>query len=337
MSKILVTGGAGYIGTHTVLELLATNHQVVVIDNLCNASLTGLKRVEKLCKKTVDFYEVDLLNIQQVREVFKNEPDITAVIHFAALKAVGESVAQPLRYYNNNLVGSINLFQVMQEYQVNKLVFSSSATVYGIPEKLPLDESCRLAATNPYGHTKQMMEQILLDTGKALGWSIVLLRYFNPVGAHASGDIGEDPAYPNNLVPFLTQVAAGQRKEVVIFGNDWPTKDGTGVRDYIHIVDLAQGHLKALEKIQRERGQFIYNLGTGTGYSVLEMIQTLGKILHRPIPYRVGERRTGDVAEVVACVGMATRELNWSAQYGLTEMLASAWKWQSKNPRGFKD
>ena len=309
LGKVLVTGGAGYIGSHTVLELLNTNHKVVVVDNLCNSSEESLNRVKKLTASEFNFYNIDLLDIENLRKVFQAEPDIESVIHFAALKAVGESVEKPLMYYHNNISGSINLFQVMKEFKVDKLVFSSSATVYGIPEKLPLDESCRLGSTNPYGHTKEMMEQILIDASKAENWSISLLRYFNPVGAHESGEIGEDPQYPNNLVPFITQVAAGIRKEVVIFGDDWPTKDGTGVRDYIHFIDLAKAHLAALNKIKKDSGQFIYNVGTGTGYSVLELINTLSAIIGRELPIRTGPCRDGDVAEVVACPNFAEEEL----------------------------
>ena len=283
------------------------------------------------------FYEVDICDEAALSEVFEKEGNIDGVIHFAALKAVGESVAKPLEYYTNNISGSLVLYQVMRKFGVKNVVFSSSATVYGDPETVPVDESAPVqGVTNPYGHTKAMMEQILMDTAKAEGWNVVILRYFNPVGAHESGRIGEDPEYPNNLCPFVSQVAAGIREKVMVFGDDWDTPDGTGVRDYIHVVDLAVAHVKSIEKITTDSGTFIYNIGTGRGYSVLEMIEAFSKACGHPVPYEVGPRREGDIGEVMGNPAKAKADLGWEAQYSLEEMVESAWKWQSENPKGYK-
>ena len=338
MKKILVTGGAGYIGSHTCLELLKENYEVVVVDDLSNSVTESLKRVEKLAGgKKISFHEVNILDKEKLDAVFKAEGNIDAVIHFAAKKAVGESVEKPLMYYENNISGSLVLFEVMKDNNVNKIVFSSSATVYGDPEYVPVKEDARVGATNPYGHTKVMMEQILMDTSKAFDWDVVLLRYFNPVGAHESGEIGEDPEYPNNLLPFVSQVAAGIREQVAIFGDDYDTPDGTGVRDYIHVVDLALAHVKSLVRIDDQKtGTLIYNVGTGRGYSVKEMIDAFRRVSGKEIKAVIAPRRPGDVAEVTADPTLCNKELNWNAQYGLEEMVASAWKWQSQNPNGFK-
>ena len=336
MRKILITGGAGYIASHTNIELLEKNHELILVDNFCNSVYESVKRVEEISGKKVKFYEADLKNYDELEKVFEAEKDIFAVIHFAALKAVGESVEKPLMYYENNISGSLNLYKCMMKYGVKNFVFSSSATVYGDPEEVPVKETARIGATNPYGHTKAMMEQILLDAAKALDWNVVILRYFNPVGAHSSGRIGEDPEYPNNLLPFVSQVAAGIREKVVVFGNDWPTPDGTGVRDYIHVVDLAKAHVSALEKLEKDKGTFIYNIGTGRGYSVLEMIDAFSKACGHPVPYVIGPRRSGDVATVLADPSKAEKELGWKAELGLEDMVSSAWKWQSMNPKGYK-
>ncbi len=338
MKKILVTGGAGYIGSHTCLELLKSNYEVVVVDDLSNSVTESLSRVEKLAGgKKITFYQVDILDREGLDAVFKKEGNIDAVIHFAAKKAVGESVEKPLYYYENNITGSLSLFEVMKNNNVDKIVFSSSATVYGDPETVPVKEDAPIGATNPYGHTKVMMEQILMDASKALDWDVVLLRYFNPVGAHESGQIGEDPEYPNNLLPFVSQVAAGIREQVSIFGDDYDTPDGTGVRDYIHVVDLAIAHVKALVRIDDQKtGTLIYNIGTGRGYSVKEMIDAFRRISGQEIKAVVAPRRQGDVAEVTGDPSLANKDLNWSAQYGLDEMVSSAWKWQSENPNGYK-
>jgi UDP-glucose 4-epimerase len=334
--KILITGGAGYIASHTNVELLKGKYELVLIDNFCNSTMESVKRVEEISGGKINFYEADLKNYEDLDKVFKNEKDIFAVIHFAALKAVGESVEKPLEYYENNISGSLNLYKCMKKYGVKNFVFSSSATVYGDPDEVPVKETAPIRATNPYGHTKAMMEQILLDAAKALGWNVVILRYFNPVGAHNSGRIGEDPEYPNNLLPFVSQVAAGIREKVTVFGNDWPTPDGTGVRDYIHVVDLAQAHVSALDKLVKDKGTFIYNIGTGRGYSVLEMISAFSKACGHPVPYQIGPRRAGDVATVLADPSKAEKELGWKAGLGLEEMVNSAWKWQSLNPKGYK-
>ncbi len=335
--KILITGGAGYIASHTNVELLSKGHELVLIDNFCNSVYESVSRVEEITEKKVKFYEADLKDLAELEKVFEAEKDIFAVIHFAALKAVGESVEKPLMYYENNISGSLNLYKCMMKYGVKNFVFSSSATVYGDPAEVPVGEDAPVHATNPYGHTKAMMEQILLDAAEVLGWNVVILRYFNPVGAHGSGRIGEDPGYPNNLLPFVSQVAAGIREKVIVFGDDWPTPDGTGVRDYIHVVDLAKAHVSALEKLVKDKGTFIYNIGSGRGYSVLEMIDAFSKACGHPVPYKIGPRRTGDVATVLADPSKAEKELGWKAELGLDEMVNSAWKWQSLNPKGYKD
>jgi UDP-glucose 4-epimerase len=350
---VLVTGGAGYIGSHTVLELLLRGHSVVVVDNLCNSSLgmasvyydtimnpvpvESLRRVESLAGRKAHFHQVDLLDVPAMEDIFKRYA-IWAVIHFAGLKAVGESVSVPLRYYHNNITGTVNLLQIMDAFHVKRIVFSSSATVYGEPEKLPLTEDCRLGATNPYGKTKEYIEGILQDLAAAdAQWNVILLRYFNPVGAHESGRIGEDPqGVPNNLMPYVSQVAVGRRPHVNIFGNDYPTKDGTGVRDYIHVVDLALGHVAALNKVATPMGCVAYNLGTGSGYSVLDMIQAMSEASGREIKYKVTDRRPGDVASVYADVSKAEAELSWKAERGLEAMCQDMWKWQSMNPNGFE-
>jgi len=335
--QILVTGGAGYIGSHTCLELLRAGYQVIVVDNLSNSKRESLRRVEFITGKTIKFYETDLLNSQQLNLIFQ-ENVIDAVIHFAGLKAVGESVAKPLMYYQNNLIGTLVLCEIMAAYHVKNIVFSSSATVYGNPAQLPITEEFPLAATNPYGNSKLFIEYILQDLHTADNtWNIVLLRYFNTVGAHASGQIGEDPNdIPNNLMPFVAQVAAGKRSELSVFGNDYPTPDGTGVRDYIHVVDLALGHVKAINKLVTNPGVAIYNLGTGKGYSVLEMVQAFGKVSGSEIPYKIVARRPGDIAACYADPGKAKRELGWEAGIKIEEMCRDSWNWQSKNPNGYE-
>ncbi|MCD8309208.1 MAG: UDP-glucose 4-epimerase GalE [Clostridia bacterium] len=335
MGSILVTGGAGFIGSHTVLELLNRGYGVVVADNLCNSSRESLNRVEKITGKKVAFYNADIRDKSAMDKIFCNY-DIDAVIHFAGLKAVGESVEKPLEYYDNNVNGTLVLLSVMKAHGVKKIVFSSSATVYGVPEKLPLDEECRLSVTNPYGGTKLTIENILKDLYKSdNSWNIMLLRYFNPVGAHESGLIGEDPkGIPNNLMPYVAQVACGRRECINVFGNDYPTKDGTGVRDYIHVVDLALGHIAAIEGCKTP-GLYIYNLGTGNGYSVLDLIHAFEKACGKKLPYRITPRRAGDVAECYACCDKAYKELGWKAEYGIEEMCSSQWKWQSMNPEGY--
>ena len=335
---VIVTGGAGYIGSHTCLELLNAGYQVTVIDNLCNSSRASLRRVEELTGKSLAFFEVDLLDTGRLREVFALTPDASAVIHFAGLKAVGESVAKPWLYYHNNLVSTLNLCRVMTEHQVTDIVFSSSATVYGDPASVPIREDFPLSCTNPYGRTKLMIEDILRDLQQANPqWNVILLRYFNPVGAHVSGRIGEDPnGIPNNLVPYIAQVAVGKLPELSVFGDDYPTPDGTGIRDYIHVVDLARGHLKALEKLSDRPGMAIYNLGTGQGYSVLEMVAAFGRASARPIPYRIAPRRPGDIAQCYADPSLAERELGWQAQLGIEEMCADSWRWQAANPDGYR-
>ncbi len=335
--KILVTGGAGYIGSHTCVELLACGHDVVVLDNLANSSEIALQRVEKIAGRQLDFYKADLLDRSAVSQVFK-EQRIEAVIHFAGLKAVGESVAQPLKYYHNNLTGTINLCAAMVEHGVKTLVFSSSATVYGDPETVPIKEDFPLSATNPYGQTKLMIEYLLRDLHAAdASWNIALLRYFNPVGAHLSGTIGEDPNdIPNNLMPYISQVAIGKLARLAVFGDDYPTTDGTGVRDYIHVMDLAVGHLKALDKLMENPGIAVYNLGTGKGYSVLDMVAAFADASGREIPYEIVARRPGDVAVCYADPSKAQSELNWRAERDVGQMCADAWRWQSKFPNGYR-
>lgn len=334
---VLVTGGAGYIGSHTCLELLHSGHQVTVIDNLANSSREALRRVEALSGRSLTFHEVDLLDLDALRTVFRQTPEATAVIHFAGLKAVGESVRIPLRYYQNNLNGTLNLCQVMAEQEVKVLVFSSSATVYGDPASVPIREDFPLSCTNPYGRTKLMIEEILRDLHRAdPTWRIGLLRYFNPVGAHPSGRIGEDPGgIPNNLMPYIAQVAVGTLGELAVFGGDYPTPDGTGVRDYIHVVDLALGHLRALEKLVDTPGVLTCNLGTGRGYSVLDMVRAFEAACGRAIPFRIVDRRSGDIAQCYADPSLARRELGWQATRDLGEMCADSWRWQSANPQGY--
>lgn len=334
--NILVTGGAGYIGSHTCLELLNEGHQVIVVDNLSNSKETSLNRVQELTGKSLVFHQVDLLNKSALDSVFASQP-IDAVIHFAGLKAVGESVEIPLSYYYNNITGTINLCEIMKKHQVTTLVFSSSATVYGDPHTVPIKEDFPLGATNPYGRSKLMIEEILRDLHRAEPqWSIALLRYFNPVGAHESGRIGEDPnGIPNNLLPFISQVAVGKLEKLAVFGNDYPTPDGTGVRDYIHVVDLAIGHLRALEKLAAGPGIFTYNLGTGQGYSVLGMVRAFEKSSGRTIPYEIVGRRAGDIATCYADPSLARDELGWRANRGIEAMTADAWRWQENNPDGY--
>ena len=336
--QILVTGGAGYIGSHTCVELLNANYDVIVVDNLMNSYEESLKRVEKITGKKLSFYKVDLLDEEGLDGVFKKH-SIDAVIHFAGLKAVGESVSIPLRYYHNNITGTLTLCKVMQEHQVKNIVFSSSATVYGDPETVPIKEDFPVGSiTNPYGRTKLMIEEILQDLYISDNeWNIGLLRYFNPAGAHLSGQIGEDPnGMPNNLLPFISQVAIGKLAELSVFGDDYSTPDGTGVRDYIHVVDLAAGHLKALEKLQSKPGAVTYNLGTGRGYSVLEAVAAFEKASGRKVAYKVVERRPGDIATCYADPSFARQELNWSADIGLDQMCEDAWRWQTMNPNGYQ-
>lgn len=337
--RILVTGGAGYIGSHTCVELLEQGHDVVVVDNLCNSSEVSLERVKQITGKAVTFYKADLLDKDAMEEVFDLEM-IDAVIHFAGLKAVGESVAKPLEYYYNNITGTLVLCDVMRGHGVKKIIFSSSATVYGDPAFVPITEECpKGAITNPYGQTKAMLEQILTDLHTAdPEWSVILLRYFNPVGAHKSGLIGEDPAgIPNNLTPYITQVAVGKLKEVGVFGNDYDTPDGTGVRDYIHVVDLAVGHVKALDKMASSNSDVrIYNLGTGQGFSVLQMIEAFKKASGKEIPYSIKPRRAGDIAQCYADADLAKKELGWVAERGIDEMCEDSWRWQSQNPDGYR-
>lgn len=334
---ILVTGGAGYIGTHTVVELLNAGNEVIVLDNLSNSSIEALNRVERITGKSVTFYQGDILNKALLQKVFSDH-NIDAVIHFAGLKAVGESVTKPLKYYENNVTGTLILCQVMAEFKVKNLVFSSSATVYGDPASLPITEDFPTGATNPYGQSKLMVEHILADLHHSdPSWNIARLRYFTPVGAHASGLIGEDPNdIPNNLMPFIAQVAVGKREALSVFGNDYPTHDGTGVRDYIHVVDLALGHLKALEKLATKPGLVTYNLGTGQGYSVLDMVKAFEKACGKSIAYQIAPRRPGDIAACYANPDHAKTDLGWQATHSLEDMANSSWHWQSTNPNGYK-
>lgn len=330
MITILVTGGAGYIGSHACVELLNSGYHVVVVDSLSNSSEASLSRVREITGKPFKFYKEDLLNQAAIEQIFQ-ENTIDAVIHFAGFKAVGESVEMPLMYYYNNIISTLVLCDVMQKYHVKKMIFSSSATVYGAPETSPITEDFPLQATNPYGQTKLMLEQVLRDIALADSeWSVALLRYFNPCGAHESGRIGESPnGIPNNLMPYISQVATGQLDELRIFGNDYPTEDGTGVRDYIHVVDLAEGHVKALEKVLQTDGVHVYNLGTGKGYSVLQIVDAFEQSSGITIPYKVIERRPGDVAVCFADPSKAKRELGWSAKRGIEEMCKDAWRWQN--------
>ncbi|MFY9175895.1 MAG: UDP-glucose 4-epimerase GalE [Caldicoprobacterales bacterium] len=336
--KILVTGGAGYIGSHACVELLNAGYEVVVVDNLSNSKEEALRRVEEITGKSLKFYKADLLDSQALDTIFKEE-SIDAVMHFAGLKAVGESVSIPLHYYHNNITGTLLLCEAMQKYGVKNMVFSSSATVYGDPSRVPITEDFPLSATNPYGQTKLMIEQILRDLYRSdNSFNIAILRYFNPVGAHKSGRIGEDPkGIPNNLVPYITQVASGKLEELKVFGNDYPTPDGTGVRDYIHVVDLVLGHLKALDKLMTNPGVVTYNLGTGKGYSVLEMVKAFEKVTGKPIPYKIVDRRPGDIASCYADPSKANKELGWTATRGLEEMFQDSWRWQSNNPKGYEE
>jgi UDP-glucose 4-epimerase len=337
MQTILVTGGAGYIGSHTVLQLLETGHQVIVLDNLCNSSPESLRRVAELTGKQAKFVEGDIRDAVILKQVF-SEDKIDAVIHFAGLKAVGESVEKPLSYYHNNVYGTLTLCEAMQAAGVTNLVFSSSATVYGDPVALPLKEDMPTGhPTNPYGMSKLMVEHVLTDLFKSNpSWNIAILRYFNPAGAHPSGRIGENPnGIPNNLMPFITQVATGKREFLSVFGNDYATHDGTGVRDYIHVEDLAAGHLKALEKLEGKVGLVTYNLGTGQGYSVLDMVKEFERQSGQKVPYKIVPRRSGDVAACYADPAYAAEQLNWRAERGLAEMCRDSWKWQSSNPEGY--
>ena len=335
--KVLVTGGAGYIGSHTVVELLKRGCEVVVIDNLVNSSRESLRRVEKITGKKVAFYRADVRDRRALKRIFSAHA-IDWVIHFAGLKAVGESVRLPLSYYDNNLVSTLVLLEAMKEHNVKNIVFSSSATVYGDPAELPLKETTRLnPTTNPYGTTKAMQEQIFKDLCVAdPAWKVVLLRYFNPVGAHESGLIGEDPkGIPNNLMPYVAQVASGKLKKIGVFGNDYPTPDGTGVRDYIHVVDLARGHVAAIENV-KEAGVHIYNLGTGNGYSVLDMIKAFSKVCGKNLPYEIKPRRAGDIPTCYASSEKAETELGWKAEYDLEKMCLDQWNWQRNNPNGYE-
>ncbi|WP_291917834.1 UDP-glucose 4-epimerase GalE [Limnohabitans sp.] len=336
MSTILVTGGAGYIGSHTVVELLNAGHQVLIVDNLCNSSIAVLERIEKLANPNFRFVQADVRDGAALDRLFAEQP-IDGVIHFAGLKAVGESVSQPVRYFDNNVGSTLALLQAMDRAGVRRIVFSSSATVYGDPEQVPITESSRLQVTNPYGRTKLMCEDILRDLQVSdPRWQVAVLRYFNPVGAHISGAIGEHPSgIPNNLMPFITQVAVGQREFLSIFGRDYPTPDGTGVRDYIHVVDLAQGHLAALNYLQQRQTSITVNLGTGRGVSVQELADTFARVTGMPVPYRFVDRRPGDVAACYADTTLAREALGWQAQLGVERMCQDAWRWQSQNPEGY--
>ncbi len=335
---ILVTGGAGYIGSHTVIGLLEAGHQVVVLDNLVNSSEKSLERVKKITGKSVTFYKTDILDKEGLEKIFETEK-IDACIHFAGLKAVGESVKKPLAYYENNISGTLVLLGVMNKYGVKNIIFSSSATVYGNPTVVPItEESPKGECTNPYGWTKSMLEQVLVDMQKAdPEWNVIILRYFNPIGAHKSGTIGENPnGVPNNLMPYITQVAVGKLKELGVFGDDYDTPDGTGVRDYIHVVDLANGHVKALKKIEENAGLCLYNLGTGVGYSVLDIVKNFEAATGVAIPYVIKPKREGDIATCYSDVSKAKRELEWEAQYGIKEMCEDSWRWQHNNPNGYE-
>lgn len=335
--NILVTGGAGYIGSHTCLELLNVGHEIVVIDNLSNGKLEALKRVSELTKKNFRFYQEDLLDKTTLEKVF-SENNIDAVIHFAGLKSVGESIKIPLHYYHNNITGTLLLCQTMKKYDVKKMIFSSSANVYGVPKDVPITEDSPLAPINPYGRTKLIIEQILRDLYVSdNSWGIVLLRYFNPIGAHESGRIGEDPNdIPNNLMPYVTQVAVGKRDKLKVFGKDYNTHDGTGVRDYIHVVDLAKGHLKALEMVTSTTGIDAFNLGTGIGYSVLDLIKNYENTTSQKIPYTLTHRRLGDIDKCYADVNKANKKLGWKATKNLEDMCKDSWRWQKNNPNGYE-
>lgn len=334
--NILVTGGAGYIGSHTVVELLESGHEVIVVDNLSNSKKEALNRVKEITGKKLRFYETDLLNQRELKNIFDSHT-IDSVIHFAGYKAVGESVAKPLDYYHNNMTGTIILCELMKQYEVKNIVFSSSATVYGDPDRVPIQEDFPVTATNPYGRTKLFIEHMLRDLHISDDeWNVALLRYFNPVGAHESGRIGEDPNdIPNNLMPYITQVAVGKLEKLSVFGNDYPTHDGTGVRDYIHVVDLADGHLKALDKLQENPGVVTYNLGTGEGYSVLDVVKAFEDASGHNIPYKITDRRPGDVASCYADPTKAEKELGWKAERDLLDMCRDSWHWQRENPEGY--
>ncbi|MDO4323751.1 MAG: UDP-glucose 4-epimerase GalE [Lachnospiraceae bacterium] len=336
---VLVTGGAGYIGSHTCVELLNNGYEVVVMDNLYNSNEKALERVEQITGKKVKFYNVDMLDKDAMNEIFENE-SIDSVIHFAGYKAVGESVRKPLEYYHNNITGTLNLCDVMRNHGVKNIIFSSSATVYGDPAFVPITEDCpKGQITNPYGQTKGMLEQILTDLHVSdPEWNVVLLRYFNPIGAHKAGIIGEDPkGIPNNLVPYIAQVAVGKLEKLGVFGDDYDTPDGTGVRDYIHVVDLAKGHVKAMKKFEEKPEVRIYNLGTGNGYSVLQVLHAFEKACGKTLPYEIKPRRAGDIATCYADPAKAKAELGWEAEYGIEEMCEDSWRWQSTNPNGYND
>ena len=335
--SILVTGGAGYIGSHTVVELLNNNENIIIVDNFSNSNKVSLNRMKQITNKEFKFYEVDCTNEKELEKVFK-ENDIESIIHFAAYKAVGESVSEPLKYYTNNINSTLNILNLMKKYDVKNFVFSSSATVYGNPHKCPITEDFPLSTTNPYGATKLMIEDILKDISKVdKTFNIAILRYFNPVGAHISGLIGEDPnGIPNNLMPYISQVAVGKLEKLNVFGGDYDTHDGTGVRDYIHVVDLAVGHVKALEKLKTNCGLVIYNLGTGNGYSVLDMVKAFEDASAKKVNYQIVARREGDVPMCYADSTKANKELGWKAKFGLKEMCEDTWRWQSKNPNGYR-
>ena len=337
--KILVTGGAGFIGSHTVIELIAAGHTPVVVDNLSNSSREALRRAGEIAGAQIPFFEADIRDRAALERVFAGAGPFDACIHFAGLKAVGESVEKPWEYYENNIGGTLVLVDVMRRNGCKNIIFSSSATVYGDPAEIPITEACpKGRCTNPYGQTKSMLEEILSDIQKAdPAWNVVLLRYFNPIGAHPSGRIGEDPqGIPNNLMPYITQVAVGKRKELSIFGNDYPTRDGTGIRDYIHVVDLAAGHVAALQAIERKCGCAVYNLGTGHGYSVLDVVKAFEKASGVKIPYRIAPRRPGDIAECWSDPSKAARELGWKARFDLDAMCRDSWNWQRSNPEGYR-
>ena len=333
---VLVTGGVGYIGSHTVIELLNEGYEVVIVDNLSNSSILVLDRIKKITNKDVKFYNIDVTVKESLRRVFK-ENRIDSIIHFAALKAVGESVEKPLEYYKNNLVGALVLFELMKEFSVNNFIFSSSATVYGKPKTCPIKEDFLLSTTNPYGATKLMVEDIMRDLSKAnKNLNLAILRYFNPIGAHISGIIGEEPkGIPNNLMPYITKVAVGELEKLSVFGDDYNTPDGTGVRDYIHVVDLAKGHLAALKKLQEKSGLVTYNLGTGQGYSVLDLVKSFEKVNNIKIPYIITDRRPGDIDMCYADASKAYKELGWKAEFGIERMCEDSWRWQSNNPKGY--
>ncbi len=336
---ILVTGGAGYIGSHTVVELINAGYEVVVVDNLSNSSEKSLERVKEITGKEITFYKADILDRDALEEIFTKEK-IDSVIHFAGLKAVGESVKKPWEYYNNNITGTLVLADVMRKHNVKNIIFSSSATVYGTPKEVPVtEETPKGECTNPYGWTKSMLEQVLTDIQFAdPSWNVILLRYFNPIGAHKSGKIGENPnGIPNNLMPYITQVAVGKLERLGVFGNDYPTKDGTCIRDYIHVLDLADGHVKAVKKLEENAGLCIYNLGTGNGYSVLDVIENFEAATGKKVPYDFKPRREGDIAVNYANAEKAYKELGWKARYGIREMCEDSWRWQSNNPNGYEE